>query len=159
MDPSLGYHRTPSDSSGFFVAGKWKTSSGFFSWTYSERLFVNQVLPSDPFGCFKWPFKGLSDLHLGYQKVTWKKLEKVWLDVFLITKMSFPEVCAVIRLSVKLFLWKLCQAKNCSRGWIFCDFYFLTDVKFGLKKDIVAHQRVKCAFDVMGDMQKFIIIW
>ncbi len=33
-----------------------------------------QVLPSDPFGDFKWPFQGLSDLHLGYQKVTWKKL-------------------------------------------------------------------------------------
>ena len=33
-----------------------------------------QVLPSDPFGDFKWPFQGLSDLRLGYQKVTWKKL-------------------------------------------------------------------------------------
>ena len=33
-----------------------------------------QLLPSDPFGCFKWPFQGLSDLHLGDQKVTWKKL-------------------------------------------------------------------------------------
>ena len=33
-----------------------------------------QVLPSDLFGCFKWPFQGLSDLHLGYQMVTWKKL-------------------------------------------------------------------------------------
>ena len=33
-----------------------------------------QVLPSGPFGDFKWPFQGLSDLHLGYQKVTWKKL-------------------------------------------------------------------------------------
>ena len=35
----------------------------------------NQVLPSDLFGCFKWPFQGLSDLHLGDQEVTWKKLE------------------------------------------------------------------------------------
>ena len=34
-----------------------------------------QVLPSDLFGCFKWPFQGLSDLHLGDQKVTWKKLD------------------------------------------------------------------------------------
>ena len=34
-----------------------------------------QVLPSDLFGWFKWPFQGLSDLHLGDQKVTWKKLE------------------------------------------------------------------------------------
>ena len=33
-----------------------------------------QVLPSDLFGGFKWPFQGLSDLHLGNQKVTWKKL-------------------------------------------------------------------------------------
>ena len=33
-----------------------------------------QVLPIDLFGCFKWPFQGLSDLHLGDKKVTWKKL-------------------------------------------------------------------------------------
>ena len=37
-------------------------------------LDVYQVLPSDLFGCFKWPFQGFSDLHLGDQKVTWKKL-------------------------------------------------------------------------------------
>ena len=35
---------------------------------------IDQVLPSDPFGGFKWPFQGLSDLHLDYQKVTGKKL-------------------------------------------------------------------------------------
>ena len=35
---------------------------------------ILQVLPSDLFGGFKWPFQGLSDLHLGDQKVTWKKL-------------------------------------------------------------------------------------
>ena len=29
-----------------------------------------QVLPSDLFGCFKWPFQGLSDLHL---KFGWSK--------------------------------------------------------------------------------------
>ena len=40
--------------------------------TYGEILY--QVLPSDLFECFKWPFQGLSDLHLGDQKVTWKKL-------------------------------------------------------------------------------------
>ena len=34
----------------------------------------SQVLPSDPFGGFKWPFQGLSDLNLGDQRVTWKKL-------------------------------------------------------------------------------------
>ena len=37
--------------------------------------FLTQVLPSDPFGGFKWPFQGLSDLHLGDQRVTWKKLD------------------------------------------------------------------------------------
>ena len=35
---------------------------------------IYQVLPSAPFGGFKWPFQGLSDLHLGDQEVTWKKL-------------------------------------------------------------------------------------
>ena len=35
---------------------------------------LHQVLPRDRFGWFKWPFQGLSDLHLGDQKVTWKKL-------------------------------------------------------------------------------------
>ena len=39
-----------------------------------DKQKVPQVLPSDLFGCFKWPFQGLSDLHLGDQKVTWKKL-------------------------------------------------------------------------------------
>ena len=43
-----------------------------------------QLLPSDPFGCFKWPFQGLSDLHLGYQKVTWKKLVDVMYFFFLL---------------------------------------------------------------------------
>ena len=33
-----------------------------------------QVLPRDPFGSFKWPLQGLSDLHLGDRRVTWKKL-------------------------------------------------------------------------------------
>ena len=37
-------------------------------------IFTFQVLPSDPLGSFQWPFQGLSDLHLGNQKVTWKKL-------------------------------------------------------------------------------------
>ena len=42
-----------------------------------ESICIHQVLPSDLFGCFKWPFQGLSDLHLGAQKVTWKKLAYV----------------------------------------------------------------------------------
>ena len=41
---------------------------------YYYIIIFYQVLPSDLFGCFKWPFQGLSDLHLGDQKVTWKKL-------------------------------------------------------------------------------------
>ena len=38
------------------------------------NFFIIQVLPSDLFGGLKWPFQGLSDLHLGDQKVNWKKL-------------------------------------------------------------------------------------
>ena len=33
------------------------------------------------FGGFKWPFQGLSELHLGDQKVTRKKLEKTTLGI------------------------------------------------------------------------------
>ena len=33
------------------------------------QLINYQVLPSDLFTCFKWPFQGLCDLHLGYQKL------------------------------------------------------------------------------------------
>ena len=43
-------------------------------WKDWINIYIYQVLPSDPFLCFKWPFQGLSDLHLGYQKVNWKKL-------------------------------------------------------------------------------------
>ena len=41
---------------------------------FREVLTLGQVLPSDLFGGFKWPFQGLCDLQLGDQKVTWKKL-------------------------------------------------------------------------------------
>ena len=51
--------------------------SGFAIMTSINPKNHNQLLPSDPFGCFKCPFQGLSDLHLGYQKVTWKKLEVI----------------------------------------------------------------------------------
>ena len=48
------------------------------SWTVlrkkQKKHIPHQGLPSDLFGCFRWPFQGLSDLHLGDQKVTWKKL-------------------------------------------------------------------------------------
>ena len=41
----------------------------------SEKLlFKHQVLQSDLVWTYKWPFQGLSDLHLGYQRVTLKKL-------------------------------------------------------------------------------------
>ena len=45
-------------------------------WIRETMIYTSiyQVLPSDLFGWFKWPFQGLSDLHLGDQKVTWKKL-------------------------------------------------------------------------------------
>ena len=39
------------------------------------KKLIYQVLPSVLFGCFKWPFQGrISDLHLGDETVTWKKL-------------------------------------------------------------------------------------
>ena len=44
----------------------------------SRKKTNTQVLPSDLFGGFKWPLQGLSDLHLGNQKVTWKKLDHVF---------------------------------------------------------------------------------
>ena len=47
-----------------------------------------QLLPSDLFGDFKWPVQGLSDLHLGYQKVTGKNLVQ---DVYFL-QFNFDEV-------------------------------------------------------------------
>ena len=38
---------------------------------------LNQVLSSDLLGCVKWPFQGLSDLHLGDQRVTLNHQEQV----------------------------------------------------------------------------------
>ena len=61
-------------------------SAGSRGKLWDERLGRNvdllmkktcQVLPSDLFGCFEWPFQpfqGLSDLHFCDQKDTWKKL-------------------------------------------------------------------------------------
>ena len=44
----------------------------------SIRREIHQFFPRffrvTLFGGFKWPFQGLSDLHLGDQRVTWKKL-------------------------------------------------------------------------------------
>ena len=42
--------------------------------TLNFATFLSQVLPSDLFMGFKWPFQGLIDLYLGDQRVTWKKL-------------------------------------------------------------------------------------
>ena len=54
---------------------RWQVTGGSWAWKKNLNLQCSyQVLPSDPFGGFKWPFQGLSDLHLGDQKVTWKKL-------------------------------------------------------------------------------------
>ena len=43
--------------------------------TYVKKYDMCQLLPSDPFGDFKWPVQGWKrDLHLGYHKVTGKNL-------------------------------------------------------------------------------------
>ena len=42
----------------------------------------SRFFPVTLFGWFKRPFQGLSDLHLGHQKVTWKKLVVIFLLVF-----------------------------------------------------------------------------
>ena len=60
-----------------------------FNWNpvrWGILIHIYQVLPSDLFGCFKWPFQGLSDLHLGDQKVTWKKLVH---DMFLLFRLQY----------------------------------------------------------------------
>ena len=56
--------------------------SSFTNNLYLYIIYSIQVLPSDLFGWFKWPFQGLSDIHLGDQKVTWKKLDEIY-DVYL----------------------------------------------------------------------------
>ena len=76
--------------------------------TYFIVITFNfQVLPSDLFGWFKWPFQGLSDLHLGDQKVTWKKLV-VFHTIsfaFLLDGKTFPKIP-----------WKRCHwPSECSR--------------------------------------------
>ena len=51
----------------------------FFRWffaLYHGKAPLTRFFRSWPFGvCYSWPFQGLSDLHLGDQRVTWKKLE------------------------------------------------------------------------------------
>ena len=42
---------------------------------YGIRRYIIQVLQSGLVWTHKWPFRGLSDLHLGNQKVTLKKLD------------------------------------------------------------------------------------
>ena len=46
------------------------TSSPKKNWRlpWDIYIYIYQVLPSDPFGDFKWPFQGLSDLHFGLSK-------------------------------------------------------------------------------------------
>ena len=57
-----------------------ESSPVFYCWIPKKNIenwqfeISCQLLPSDPFGDFKWPFQGLSDLQLGYQKVTGKNL-------------------------------------------------------------------------------------
>ena len=57
-----------------FVLGGRGRDSQFSTAFFLGLKITYQVLPSDLFGMVKWPFQRLSDLHLGYQKVTWKKL-------------------------------------------------------------------------------------
>ena len=71
----------------FILGGSWTcgrpSDFGSVRWKSICVLFGNdQVLPSDPFVVFKWPFQGLSDLHLGYQKVTWKKLGQSFINKY-----------------------------------------------------------------------------
>ena len=67
----------------------------------SKLSISYQVLPSDLFGGFKWPFQGLSDLHLGYQKVTWKKL------VVNFCSNHIPTYC------MPHFLWRIVAWRRC----------------------------------------------
>ena len=69
---NLEKHTTQLASIGYsIVQGKQKGTQIYESGAIVDNI---QVLPSDLFGGFKWPFQGLSDLHLGDQNVTWKKL-------------------------------------------------------------------------------------
>ena len=43
-------------------------------WSLGEIKMSARFFRVTLFGGFKWPFQGLSDLHLGDQRVTWKKL-------------------------------------------------------------------------------------
>ena len=54
-----------------FWAARWAQIS------LKQLACINQVLQSDLVWSHKWPFQGLSDLHLGKQKVTLKKLEYI----------------------------------------------------------------------------------
>ena len=51
---------------GFRIIKRWKSWELVLCSAGMLEFSLYQVLPSDPFGCFKWPFQGLSDLHLGY---------------------------------------------------------------------------------------------
>ena len=62
-----------------------------------ETNGMHQVLPGDLFGCFKWPFQGLSDLHLGYQRVTWKKLAGVFFGQFRIKPTNWFRIPSINR--------------------------------------------------------------
>ncbi len=74
--------------------GPWRTnrwhheSDGGCRWEEKKigTMIRYQLLPSDLFGDFKWPVQGLSDLHLGYQKVTGKNLV---ISVFNIFSMKY----------------------------------------------------------------------
>ena len=70
------------------AASKWglsrfplaRAQSSWREWCqmYEICLFTRFFQVTFFWGVLKWPFQGLSDLHLAYQKVTWKKLEYVY---------------------------------------------------------------------------------
>ena len=68
-----------------------------------ETNYTLQVLPSDLLGCFPWPFQGLSDLHLGDQKVTWKKLAQIFEFYFGVTTPSGNVTLEVWRKTLKRY--------------------------------------------------------
>jgi len=76
----LGSSHIRETESALGLLGSFGTSSeGGLSFVWKENGFPGSSR-RDLFGCVKWPFQGLSDLHLGDQKVTGKKLvpKKSW---------------------------------------------------------------------------------
>ena len=76
-----------------------------------KRNHPVQVIQSDLFGDFKWPFQGLSDLHLGYQKVTWKKLGDIFFRIQHLSSKLFYRASKLAKWGVKIPLTKRASGK------------------------------------------------